>query len=74
MNGSGRVALALLLALLGGFTGGTQGQVVSAKVMRSSNVRQHGESQFLMCAFVLYERTVTSVSTTKQLVFWPDWL
>ncbi|XP_029571665.1 platelet-derived growth factor D isoform X2 [Salmo trutta] len=41
MNGSGRVALALLLALLGGFTGGTQGQVVSAKVMRSSNVRQH---------------------------------
>ncbi|XP_035615535.1 platelet-derived growth factor D-like [Oncorhynchus keta] len=41
MNSSGRVALALLLALLVGFTRGTQGQVVSAKVVRSSNVRQH---------------------------------
>ncbi|XP_070987754.1 platelet-derived growth factor D-like [Oncorhynchus clarkii lewisi] len=41
MNSSGRVALALLLALLVGFTRGTQGQVVSGKVVRSSNVRQH---------------------------------
>uniref|UniRef100_A0A4W5QDD8 Platelet derived growth factor D n=1 Tax=Hucho hucho TaxID=62062 RepID=A0A4W5QDD8_9TELE len=40
MNISGRVVLALLLALLVGFTGGTQAQVVSAKVMRSSNVRR----------------------------------
>ncbi|XP_071216221.1 platelet-derived growth factor D [Salvelinus alpinus] len=40
MNISERVVLALLLALLVGFTGGTQAQVVSAKVMRSSNVRR----------------------------------
>jgi hypothetical protein len=49
MNITGRVVLALLLALLVGFTGGTQAQVVSAKVMRSSNVRRDGESQFLIC-------------------------
>ncbi|XP_041727471.1 platelet-derived growth factor D [Coregonus clupeaformis] len=40
MNSSGPVALALLLALLVGFTRGTQAQVVSVKMMRSSNVKQ----------------------------------